>query len=232
VIDHGATILRSLAIVGRPADPSPVLRTIVRGLTINPPWNVPTIIARREILPKLRKDPTYLRDQNMVLRNGPLDDPHGLHINWRAMRTIPYAVQQLAGPKSALGVIKLDMPNRFDVYLHDTPGKAAFQVDERFLSHGCIRVEQILPLASIVLAGDVDSGLASIQSTIDTGATTRIAASATLPVYLAYWTAFAGEDGELNFRPDIYGRDGRLIARLKGARNTRVTLMSTACCLG
>jgi murein L,D-transpeptidase YcbB/YkuD len=232
VVDHGTTILRSRAIVGRVTDPTPILRAMVKGFVVNPPWNVPSIIARREILPKLRKDRFYLAKQDMVLRDGPPGDPHGLRVNWRALKTMPYRVQQLAGPKSALGRIKLDMPNRFDAYLHDTPGKAAFQLDERFLSHGCVRVQQIMELASIVLTGDPETGISSTQTMIDAGATQRVSAGTPIPVYLVYWTAFQGDDGQLNFRPDIYGRDERLIAQLNGARNARVTLVASACCIG
>jgi murein L,D-transpeptidase YcbB/YkuD len=232
VIDHGTTILRSRVIVGRISDPTPILRATARGLLINPPWNVPAIIARREILPKLQKDPFYLVKQDMILRDGPRGDPHGVHVNWRRLKTIPYAVQQLAGPKSALGQIKLDMPNRFDVYLHDTPGRAAFQLDERFLSHGCIRVQAILALASIVQTGEIEPATTSTQSMIDLGVTQRVAAASPMPVYLVYWTAFSDDDGQVSFRPDIYGRDERLIAQLGGKRSVRVTSAAVACCVG
>jgi murein L,D-transpeptidase YcbB/YkuD len=232
VVEHGTTILRSRVIVGRVTDPTPIVRAMVRGLLINPPWNVPSIIARREILPKLRKDRFYLAKQDMILRDGPAGDPHGARVDWRALKTMPYRVQQLAGPKNALGRIKLDMPNRFDAYLHDTPGQAAFQLDERFLSHGCVRVRQIMELASIVLTGDPETGISSAQTMIDTGATQRVSAGTPIPVYLVYWTAFQGDDGQLNFRPDIYGRDQRLMAQLHGERNVRVTLAGAACCIG
>ena len=103
------------------------------------------------------------------------------------------------------------MPNRFDVYLHDTPGQAAFQGASRALSHGCVRVAQILPLASYALSADLASTEKIVQA-IDGGETSYLPLRRKLPVYFLYWTAFAdADDGATQFRPDIYGRDRRMI---------------------
>ena len=109
----------------------------------------------------------------MVLLNGPPGDPHGLHVNWRAVRpgTFPYQIRQNPGPRNPLGRIKLELPNRFDVYLHDTPGKAAFNAPVRALSHGCVRVEQILPLASYALKADVSAMQQITEDALAHGAT-------------------------------------------------------------
>src|SRR5581483_6354077 len=119
-------------------------------VTVNPPWNVPASIARKEILPKLKRDPNYLVSQHMILLNGPKDDPQGTRIDWSRVSgaSFPYRIRQLPGPDNALGMLKLEMPSAFDVYLHDTPAKSAFARNDRTLSHGCIRVQEILPLAS------------------------------------------------------------------------------------
>lgn len=212
VVDKGESILSSRVVAGRPHDPSPILRAEVRGIVVNPPWNVPAKIARREIFPKLRADPNYLAKNDMVLRNGQL--------------------QQQPGAKSALGTIKLDMPNPFDVYLHDTPARNAFALDKRNLSHGCVRVQAILPLASIVLTGDPTSGEAKLQDAIAAGATQSIAIPAPLPVYFAYWTAFVDQDGTAEFRPDVYRRDERLLAILHHAALTRLSRATVGCPVG
>ncbi len=229
VVRDGVTVLTSRVIAGRPADPTPIIRAEARGIVVNPPWNVPAKIATREILPKLRRDSHYLEKEGMVLKNGPADDPYGLSIDWKHVSRLPYAVEQLPGPKAALGAVKIDMPNPFSVYLHDTPGKAAFALDRRNLSHGCVRVQQIVPLASFVLTGDADTAQESVQSALADGATKQIPAPMTTAVYFAYWTAFVDEDGTVEFRPDIYGRDRRLLAVLKGTQATRVTFAYGGC---
>jgi L,D-transpeptidase YcbB len=138
-------------------------------------------------------------------------------VNWRAIPAgkFPYQIRQIPGPRNPLGRIKLELPNRFDVYLHDTPGKAAFAGPARALSHGCVRVEQILPLASYALNADLNAE-EQISQALGTGQTQYIPLQRRLPVYFLYWTAFPDAQGKIQFRPDIYGRDRRLIAALHG----------------
>ena len=216
VMDNGHVALESKVIFGRPHDPTPVLRAEATSITVNPPWNVPRTIAVSEILPLLRRHSDYLVRHNMVLLNGPVGDPYGQTIDWTTVtaRNFRYRVQQLPGPDNALDRLKLEMPNRFVVYLHDTPHRSLFSASDRALSHGCVRVEQILPLASFALTGDVNSAQSMLQGTIATEKTTRIDLPAPLPVYLLYWTAIADADGLIGFRPDIYQRDKRLTEKL------------------
>jgi murein L,D-transpeptidase YcbB/YkuD len=230
---NGQKVLDSLVIVGRPHDPTPILRAEGAGVTLNPPWNVPATIARREILPKLKMNPSYLRTQDMVLLDGPPGDPHGLHVDWRAIPsgTFPYRVQQHPGPKNSLGTIKIELPNRFDVYLHDTPAKETFALQARDISHGCVRVQQILPLASYALAADL-SAVTLINQGITTGGIKYLPFQRRLPVYFLYWTAFSDADGTLQFRPDIYGRDKRLIAALRAPAAQRVSQNFVNCTRG
>jgi len=209
-------VLRSRVVVGRPRDRTPILRAEAAGLTVNPPWNVPVSIAAREILPKLKRDPGYLASQDMVLLNGPPGDPHGRTVDWQAIPagTFPYRVRQHPGPGNALGQVKIELPNRFDVYLHDTPARTAFARQDRHLSHGCVRVEKILPLASLALSADL-AAMEKIVAAIDTGGTAYMPLEKKLPVYFLYWTAVAGGDGTVAFWPDAYGRDTRLLAALR-----------------
>jgi len=214
---NGQSVLVSRVIVGKPTTPTPILRAEGAGITLNPPWTVPASIAAREILPKLKRNPAWLASQDMILLDGPAGDPQGLHVNWRAIRagTFPYRIRQIPGAKNSLGLIKIELPNRFDVYLHDTPGKSAFNAPNRDVSHGCVRVEQILPLASYALAGDL-SATDRLTEGVATGQTSYLALQRKLPVYFLYWTAFADPDGAMEFRPDIYGRDQRMIAAMAG----------------
>lgn len=227
----GQRMLSSRVVVGKPKTPTPILRAESAALTINPPWTVPRSIATKEILPKLKRNPRYLQQENMVLLNGPAGDPHGLGVNWRAIAPgrFPYQVQQLPGPGNALGRIKLELPNRFDVYLHDTPAKTLFAGQNRALSHGCVRVEQILPLATYALAEP--QAAARIAALLRTTETRRLSFSRTLPVYFLYWTASIDPQGNLQQIPDIYGRDARLIAAMKQAP-LRVAANAVGCTRG
>ena len=211
VWDGATTLLTSRIIVGRKDNPTPMFRTAVASITVNPPWDVPLDIARKEILPKLARHPGYLRAHHMILLK-------------------PGVVRQLPGADNALGQLKLEMPNRFSVYLHDTPARTLFARTDRDLSHGCMRVEQILPLASIALTGDAEKGLDQLKQAIAAGSTAHIPLTAPLPVYVLYWTVWVDADGSVAFRSDLYGRDQRLVAALTGGAGTRYAMLATAAC--
>ena len=126
----------------------------------------------------------------------------------------PYRLRQAPGPKNALGRIKFQVPNRHDVYLHDTPSRGLFWRDERTFSSGCIRVERALDLAERLLAADEAWPRRRIEETIASGETVSVRLPAPLPVYLLYWTAWVDRDGALQFREDVYGRDAAILAAL------------------
>ncbi len=222
VVANGRIVLTSRVIAGSPGSPTPILRALATAVTVNPPWDVPPDIANAEILPKLREQHDYLLSQRMILRDAPNADRYGLAIDWDKAQTLDYHVRQLPGPQNALGQLKLELPNRFAVFLHDTPSKAGFNLSGRNFSHGCAQVEQILPLASYALAGDPERMAAQLTQAIESGATRRFRLPRPLPVYLVYWTAFVDADGEVEFRPDVYGRDERSIAAL-GGRGQRLS---------
>jgi murein L,D-transpeptidase YcbB/YkuD len=193
-VRDGEVVLSSKVIIGRKNTATPILRTVITTVVANPPWHIPGDIAAASILPQLRNNPNYLAEHHMVMVGGQL--------------------QQLA--PSALGNLMLDSPNNFDVYLHDTPGKALFDRDNREISNGCVRVQQIFPLASLVLADDKDAGMDRLKKTIASGRTQHLALDEPMPLYMVYWTASAGEDGAVEFRTDRYNRDKPLIAALGG----------------
>jgi murein L,D-transpeptidase YcbB/YkuD len=189
-------------------------------VVVNPPWNIPGDIAARDLLPHLKQNPDYLALKHMVVTDGPPGDRSGRKIDWRKVSAadFPYAIQQLPGPGTALGALMLDSPNDFDVYLHDTPGKQFFTLPDREVSNGCVRVQQIFPLASLALKDDPEQGQAMLRQAVKTGKTQRLTLSSPLPVYFLYWTATADANGNVEFQPDHYGRDGVLIAALAGKR--------------
>jgi L,D-transpeptidase YcbB len=209
VVDNGAEVLASRVIVGRPADRTPIFRAMITEVVANPPWIVPAPIARKEILPKIRRDPTYLADHQMIITDG--------------------QIRQLPGASNALGFLKLNVSDRFAVYLHDTPSRALFARDERFLSHGCIRVQQIAPLASYAMTGDTSVGADDLTAAIATGQTVHLPIRTPLALYVNYFTVFLSADGTLQFRSDIYGRDARLIAAMGRTSFTRAAGLAGAC---
>jgi len=196
--DEGQEALKSRVVVGRETDPTPLLHADATSITVNPTWEIPEKIARKEIIAKLSAHPSYLRTH---------------HIEY--VSHSPLRLRQLPGPDNALGALKIDMPNRFDVYLHDTPGQAAFDRVKRDESHGCMRVEQILPLASFALSGNTDAAVPDLENAIATRETQKIALPSPLPVYVLYWTVMAADDGKAQFWPDVYGRDAKLHDALK-----------------
>lgn len=211
-VDNGKTVLTSRVIVGKPKTESPLFSAKAVALTINPYWNVPTSIARNEILPKVRRDPAYLARHHMEMVDG--------------------RIRQKPGADNALGYLKVEMPNRFSSYLHDTSARRLFASDKRHRSHGCIRVQKIQPLASWLLTGDTEKGLERIKAAIDTGVTQQIGLDRQVPVYVLYWTVIAHQDGTAAFRPDVYGRDKTLIAALAGRPKPSSASMGATECAG
>lgn len=184
-------------VVGKPKKRTPMMADHIKAVVLNPPWNVPREIARTEIWPKIHKDPGYMQREDFLVKvNGEL--------------------QQRAGPKSSLGLIKFDLDNPFGVYLHDTPEKALFGKDRRDLSHGCVRVEEPDRLAALLLKDDPKWSGDAIQAAILTGKTIHIPLKTQPAVYVAYWTVLPGPNGSVGFRADAYGWDQMLIDKLAG----------------
>ncbi len=175
---------------------SPEFRATIDASFFNPPWVIPSDIVAREILPKISRDPDYLTRNNMVMLAGG-------------------EAEQLPGPDAGLGLIMFDMPNRFDVYLHDTPDRYIFNRDNRRISHGCIRVQDPRELAALLLQEPIDVINQGIAQGIVTGSTTQHNLPTPVPVFVVYQTAFVDTDGTLQFRPDFYKRDAGIWQQLQ-----------------
>ncbi len=208
VISGNQKTFSTRVITGDPAHPTPVTAATITAVTFNPPWTVPYSIATKEILPKLKRDPLYLQ-RNSIEIVGREDDPFGQTVDWNSLSgsRFPFQLRQRPGPENALGLVKFEMPNEFDVYLHDTPNRSLFAQNERALSHGCVRVDCARDLATHLI-GDASIWLTTdLTQALEEGRTRRVPLKQPLPVFLLYFTAFVDEDGAVNFRPDIYGRD-------------------------
>ena len=193
--DADKPALEMKAIVGKPSKRTPMFQDHIRAIVFNPPWNVPQDIAVKEIWPKIRRDPGYMAREGFVVKPGG-------------------GLQQLPGPKCALGTIKFDLSNSFGVYLHDTPAHSLFAGDTRTLSHGCMRLEQPNTLAKRLLQGAPGWNDLRVDGLILLGKTQRIDLPAPTPVFVFYWTVFADARGQTNFRRDAYGWDARLLSLL------------------
>ena len=194
----GRTELTMRAIVGKKTTRTPIIISRAQSILVNPPWNVPTSIMKNELLPKIARDKTYLERHNMEWVDGRLVQSPGEH--------------------NSLGRLKIDFPSPFAVYMHDTNARSLFTRDYRWLSHGCIRLAKPRELADMLLKGE--DTREEIDRLIDEKETVRLPVTEQLPVAVVYWTAFVDEDGTVNFRNDIYGRDARLKAALENAGGT------------
>ncbi|MCJ7681596.1 MAG: L,D-transpeptidase family protein, partial [Candidatus Aminicenantes bacterium] len=219
VFENGASVLHMPVVVGREFTKTPVFSGTMTYLDINPYWNVPHTIAVNEILPKVKKDPSYLEKEEYQVLSGWTNSPDIVppdSIDWAALNSgrFPYRIRQKPGEKNALGRIKFMFPNPYAIYLHDTPAKGLFQRAARSFSHGCIRVSGPVELAEYLLQNDPLWSRDKILRAIDSGVTRTINLPESIPVYLIYITAWVDKEGVLHFRDDIYNRDKPLIQAL------------------
>jgi murein L,D-transpeptidase YcbB/YkuD len=220
VVEKGREVLSMPAIVGRAYRHTPEFSGRLSAIEINPAWSVPTKLAREDILPRVQKDPAYLKEKGIRVFEGwsvnsPEIDPD--EVDWSQVKpeSLSYKFRQDPGPRNALGRIAFRFPNKFDVYMHDTPERELFNRAVRDFSSGCIRVAKPLDLADYVLRADPNWNRAKIQAAIDSLQTRVIPLRNSLGVHLLYWTAWRGDDGRVNFREDIYLRDAALTRALE-----------------
>jgi murein L,D-transpeptidase YcbB/YkuD len=191
-------------VIGKPAMPTPMLTETMKYITVNPTWNVPQSIVQNEYLPALEQDPTVLDRMGLKV----VHDRDGIHI------------YQPPGENNALGRLRFNFPNRFDVYQHDTPDKYLFKEDRRAYSHGCMRVQDPVKYAELLLGierpneGYTEERIKRLFGRDEQD----IQFPAPIPVHLTYQTAFVDDDGQLIIRPDVYGLDSRVLSSIKTER--------------
>jgi murein L,D-transpeptidase YcbB/YkuD len=219
VIEKNTAVMTMGVIVGKPYRHTPVFSSAIRYLVFNPSWTVPYRIAVRDKLPLIRKDPSFLSKQGMRLYSIRGSERHAIDprtVDWQKIgpANFPYVLYQTPGPQNALGRVKFMFPNRFNVYLHDTPNRELFARTNRNFSSGCVRLEHPLHLAAYVLRDEGGWNQERIDSVLASGKETTVPLNRPLPVHLLYWTVFTDSAGRVCFREDIYGRDRRLVAAL------------------
>ena len=201
-------------VVGKLHHETPVFSDTIKYIVFNPYWTLTPNIARNETLPKLKKDPLYLQKHDMRIFQGWGDDSKELDpakINWSKVtrrEMNQYRVRQDPGPKNSLGTLKIIFPNKYDVYLHDTPSHALFKREKRAFSHGCIRMDRPVEMASWVLGGEEKGwGVDRIKEIIKSKKRKVVVLEKPLPVHILYRTTYVDANNKLNFFEDVYGRD-------------------------
>lgn len=210
-VENDLVVRRYRVIVGKTEKPSPTLTAQITGVVLNPTWTVPSSIARTEISAHMRKDPTYLSRMHMEVLDGhdnPID-PHS--VDWSGTHAPNFTVRQQNGTFNALGAVKIDMPNSYSVYMHDTNQRNLFNDDYRFDSHGCSRVDNVRDLAAWLLKDQPKWARAAIDADIATGQHQEVAMARKVPVAWIYLTAWMTKDQTIQFRNDIYNQDEQLL---------------------
>jgi murein L,D-transpeptidase YcbB/YkuD len=205
--DH--VVRRYVVVVGKTDRPSPTLATMITTVNLNPTWTVPLSIAKKDIITKMRKDPGYLARMHMRALDAQGNEIDPKTIDWNSDRSPNFTLRQDSGTWNALGAVRVDMPNPYSVYMHDTSHKNLFSNDYRFESSGCTRVAEVRDFATWLLADNPGWGRREIDAGIAKGERVDIRLTHKVPVAWTYLTGWVTRDGTIHFRDDIYGLDDK-----------------------
>lgn len=212
-VDKYEVQLRFRTIVGRPERETPDVAAMIRNINFYPYWHVPQSIATLDLIPRLRKEPGYLADEGIRVYTAGGQELDPRTVDWNSPQTSTYRFRQDPGAKNALGLLRLDMTNQFGVYMHDTPMKTLFDQRSRPFSAGCVRVQNVYDLGDWIAHGEPGWGQpGAIRKQLATGQPMELKLTRPVPVHFVYITAWAEPStGEIQFRQDIYGRDGQAL---------------------
>jgi len=209
-VSHDKVERRYRVIVGKVDKPSPTLTAYITAVNLNPTWTVPLSITKNEIFARMRRDPTYISRMHMRVLGAHDEELDPQSIDWSSDRSPNFTVRQDSGGFNALGNLKIDMPNPYSVYMHDTDTRRLFADDYRFDSHGCTRVDNVRDLAAWILDDVPGWNRAAIDAEISTGVLKIINLPHKMPVAWVYLTGWVTRDGTINFREDVYKHDDAL----------------------
>ena len=215
-VTNGEVVFYSPVIVGRKYHETPIFKSRMIYFEINPTWTVPYSIATKEMLPKLKKNPGYLKEKNMVIMNqdGTILDPSSIDFSKYSRGNFPFTIRQEPGPRNALGRVKFIFPNPYSVYVHDTPGQSLFSREERDFSHGCIRTKDKWGLLMNLMDEPDVWNMEKINEILATKKTTRVNLKKPINIFILYWTAGADKEDRIFFDKDVYDRDGAVLEAL------------------
>ena len=217
LIKENNTIWESNVVIGLPDFQTAEFFDQMTHIIVNPTWHVPKSIAVDEYLPKIQEDPEFLinNEMNLYVRGTTkIIDPNLIDMSVFTVDNFPFEIKQNPGNINALGKVKFMFPNKFSIYMHDTPMKPLFSKDLRAFSHGCVRVERPFKFANALLSDDENIENSQFYSALKNGEETQLNLPQSIPVYLIYRTVIVDDFGTINYRPDIYGRDALLYMSL------------------
>ncbi len=207
-VENGRVRSRHTAVVGKIDRQTPILNSKIYELNFNPDWTVPKSIIRKDLIPKMKKDPEYLARNHIRIFDWHNNELTWQQIDWNTDEAVQYRFTQDPGAKNSLGHVRINFHNKHQVYLHDTPSKTLFGESNRFHSSGCVRVQNVRELVTWLLQSSNDDWDRNrVDSVIRSGQREDVKLNETTPLYLTYVTAWANADGVVHFRDDIYDRD-------------------------
>lgn len=216
LVKNGRPLWTSKVVVGKTFRQTPVFRADLKYIVFNPTWTVPPVILKNDFLPATKDDSQFLRNQNIRVLNQAGEIISQDTIDWAKYtpENFPYLLRQDPGPENALGQVKFLFPNKHSVYLHDTPNKSLFQKETRTFSSGCIRIQNPLELAELLLRNQDNWNIEEISKVVRSGVITNVGMKKYIPVLILYWTAGVDDEGMIEFMPDVYERDSRVLKEL------------------
>jgi murein L,D-transpeptidase YcbB/YkuD len=215
-VERGEVARRYVAVVGKRERASPTIEARIQNVNFNPTWTLPTSIVKKDIVPRQRKDPGHLAKMRIRILDGHNREIDPAALDWSGDAPLRYTFRQDPGAANSLGQVRIDMPNRLAVYMHDTPVKGLFARDDRFHSSGCVRVADIPAFTEWLLQGTPNPdapggpgawGIPEIEAAIAAGARRDVRLRREIPVAWVYLTGYATADGVVHFRDDVYGLD-------------------------
>ena len=215
ILQNGSAVLAMPGIIGKAYRSTPSFSGLISTMEYNPYWTIPANMAVEDFIPRLLNDASFLEKKSIKLYRGWGEnarevDPQTVNWNQLDKEHFPYWLRQDPGPKNALGRVKFLFSNPYEIYLHGTPDKHLFNRVVRTFSSGCIRVKDPVRLAAYLLNDGSQQMEEEVLTNIHLGTNQSITLPVAVPIYLVYWTAWVGQDGKVNFRRDIYGRDRQL----------------------
>ena len=207
-VENGVVWSHHRAGVGKIDRQSPVMQTRAIDINFNPFWTVPASIIRKDLIPRMQANPGYLTEHHIRIYNKNGQEVSPSSINWRSMEATNYRYTEDPGTENSLGVVRININNPYGVYMHDTSEKGVFGDDNRFVSSGCIRVQNVRDYVQWLLKDTPGWDRGHIDEAIRSGARTDVRIASPVPVYWVYITAWASPNGLVQFREDIYQRDG------------------------
>ncbi len=223
-VEAGQVVSRHAAGVGKIDRQSPIMNAKITEVNFNPFWTVPASIIRKDLIPKMRKEPTYLTDNKIRIFNGAGQELQPSQVNWNSDEATRYMFKQdPGGDVNSMGFVRINIPNPHGVYMHDTPSRGIFGDDFRFVSSGCVRVQNVRDYIQWLLAETPGWTREQIDETFRSGQRLDARLAQPVAVYWTYVTAWATPDGLVQFREDIYNRDGVGVPIARGPSTDEAT---------